>query len=123
MRFSPNPSTGTAIGAAPPTGPPPPAAVAGAAPTAAVGISVLGAIVAAIGIASAVAPMTAATLMLLPLSAFEATAALPAAAVQLTRSRIAARRLRDLTEPGSDTRTRPPVPHVELEPGARLAVT
>jgi ATP-binding cassette subfamily C protein CydC len=100
-----------------------PAAVAGAAPTAAVGISVLGAIVAAIGIASAVAPMTAAILMLLPLSAFEATAALPAAAVQLTRSRIAARRLRDLTEPGSDTRTRPAVPHVELEPGARLAVT
>ncbi|MDT5054200.1 MAG: ATP-binding cassette, subfamily bacterial CydC [Mycobacterium sp.] len=100
-----------------------PAAVAGAAPTAAVGISVLGAIVAAIGIASAVAPMTTAILMLLPLSAFEATAALPAAAVQLTRSRIAARRLRDLTEPGSDTRTRPAVPHVELEPGARLAVT
>ena len=100
-----------------------PAAVAAAAPTAAVGISVLGAIVAAIGIASAVAPMTAAILMLLPLSAFEATAALPAAAVQLTRSRIAARRLRDLTEPGSDTRTRPAVPHVELEPGARLAVT
>jgi ATP-binding cassette subfamily C protein CydC len=97
--------------------------VAGAVPTAAVGISVLGAIVAAIGIASAVAPMTAAILMLLPLSAFEATAALPAAAVQFTRSRIAARRLRDLTEPGSDTRTRPAVPHVELEPGARLAVT
>ncbi|HXL62922.1 MAG TPA: ATP-binding cassette domain-containing protein [Mycobacterium sp.] len=100
-----------------------PAAVAGAVPTAAVGISVLGAVVAAIGIADAVAPMTAAILMLLPLSAFEATAALPAAAVQLTRSRIAARRLRDLTEPGSDMRTRPAVPHVELEPGARLAVT
>lgn len=34
--------------------------------------------------------------MLLPLSAFEATAPLPTAAVQLTRSRIAARRLLDL---------------------------
>ena len=99
-----------------------PAAVAAAAPTAAVGISVLGAIVAAIGIADAVAPMTAAILMLLPLSAFEATAALPAAALQLTRSRIAARRLRDLTEPDSDMRMRPPVTPVALEPGARLAV-
>ncbi len=100
-----------------------PAAVAAAAPTAAVGISVLGAIVAAIGIANAVAPMTAAILMLLPLSAFEATSALPAAAVQLTRSRIAARRLRGLTEPDSDVRMRPPVTPVELEHGARLAVT
>ena len=100
-----------------------PAAIAAAAPTAAVGISVLGAIVAAIGIANSVAPMTAAILMLLPLSAFEATSALPAAAVQLTRSRIAARRLRDLTEPDSDMRLRPPVAPVELEDGARLAVT
>jgi ATP-binding cassette, subfamily C, bacterial CydC len=100
-----------------------PAAVAAAAPTAALGISVLGAIVAAIGIADAVAPMTVAILMLLPLSAFEATAALPAAAVQLTRSRIAARRLRDLTEPEPAMRMRPPVTPVALEPGARLAVT
>lgn len=100
-----------------------PAAVAGAAPTAALGISALGAIVAAIGMADAVAPMTAAILMLLPLSAFEATAALPAAAVQLSRSRIAARRLRDLTDPGHDVRTRPPVSPVSLQPGARLAVT
>ena len=100
-----------------------PAAVAAAAPTAAVGVSVLGAVVAAIGIADAVSPMTAAILMLLPLSAFEATVALPAAAVQLTRSRIAARRLRELTEPDSDVRRRPPVAPVSLEPGARLAVT
>ena len=99
-----------------------PAALAAAAPTATVGISVLGAIVAAIGIADAVAPMTAAILMLLPLSAFEATAALPAAAVQLTRSRIAARRLRDLTEPDSHLRMRPSVTPIELEGGARLAV-
>jgi ATP-binding cassette subfamily C protein CydC len=99
-----------------------PAAVAAAAPTAAVGISVLGAIVAAIGIADSVTPMTAAILMLLPLSAFEATSALPAAAVQLTRSRIAAGRLRDLTEPDSDIRMRPAVSPVELEGGARLAV-
>jgi ATP-binding cassette, subfamily C, bacterial CydC len=100
-----------------------PAAVAAAAPTAAVGVSVLGAVVAAIGIADAVAPMTVAILMLLPLSAFESTVALPGAAVQLTRSRIAARRLRELTEPGSGMRMRPRVTPVALEPGARLAVT
>ena len=100
-----------------------PAALAAAAPTAAVGISVLGAVVAAIGIADAVAPMTVAILMLLPLSAFEAITTLPAAAVQLTRSRIAVRRLRDLTEPDSNMRTRPQVMPVALEPGARLAVT
>ncbi len=100
-----------------------PAAVAAAAPTAAGGISVLGAVIAAIGIANSVAPMTAAILMLLPLSAFEATVALPAAAVQLTRSRIAARRLRELARPDTDARMRPAVSPVELEDGARLAVT
>jgi ATP-binding cassette subfamily C protein CydC len=100
-----------------------PAALAAAAPTAAVGVSVLGAVIAAIGIADAVTPMTAAILMLLPLSAFEATVALPAAAVQLTRSRLAARRLRDLTEPYREMRLRPQVVPVALEPGERLAVT
>jgi ATP-binding cassette subfamily C protein CydC len=66
--------------------------------------------------------MTLAILMLLPLSAFEATAALPAAAVQLTRSRVAARRLADLTAP-KDMRTRPSIAPVDLPAGARLAVT
>jgi ATP-binding cassette, subfamily C, bacterial CydC len=56
-------------------------------------------VVTGIKLASTVAPTTAAVLMLLPLSAFEATVPLPAAAVQLTRSRIAARRLLDLTPP------------------------
>jgi len=69
-------------------------------PTAAIAVSVLGAVVAALGIAPAVAPTTLAVLMLLPLSSFEATTALPAAAIQLTRSRIAARRLLALTAPG-----------------------
>jgi ATP-binding cassette subfamily C protein CydC len=99
-----------------------PAALAAAAPTAAVGISVLGAVVAAIGLADTVAPMTAAVLMLLPLSAFEATVALPAAAVQLTRSRLAARRLRELTEPDGEIRLRPPVTPAAVESGSRLAV-
>jgi ATP-binding cassette subfamily C protein CydC len=73
-----------------------PAAFAEAMPTAAIGISVLGAVIAGIGMAGTVAPTTLAVLMLLPLSAFEATVPLPAAAVQLTRSRLAARRLLDL---------------------------
>lgn len=73
-----------------------PAASAEAMPTAAIGVSVLGAVVAGIGMAGTVAPTTLAVLMLLPLSAFEATVPLPGAAVQLTRSRLAARRLLDL---------------------------
>ncbi|HWX99149.1 MAG TPA: thiol reductant ABC exporter subunit CydC, partial [Mycobacterium sp.] len=73
-----------------------PAAIAEAVPTAAIGASVLGAVAAGIGMASTVAPTTLAVLMLLPLSAFEAMTPLPAAAVQLTRSRIAARRLLNL---------------------------
>lgn len=74
-----------------------PAAIAEAMPTAAIGVSVLGAVVAGIGLAPAVAPTTLAILMLLPLSAFESMTPLPGAAVQLARSRIAARRLLDLT--------------------------
>ena len=76
-----------------------PAAVAEAMPTAAIGASVLGAVAAGIGLAPTVAPTTLAVLMLLPLSAFEAMTPLPAAAVQLTRSRIAGRRLLDLAPP------------------------
>lgn len=125
-----------------------PAAVAEAMPTAAIGISVLGAVVAGIAMAGTIAPTTLAILMLLPLSAFEATVALPAAAVQLTRSRLAARRLLELAPTDSTVRFEPSTapPHtlspgrlraadvrpgypgsspvtVDLPPGARLAVT
>ncbi|VEG42057.1 Component linked with the assembly of cytochrome' ABC transporter ATP-binding protein CydC [Mycolicibacterium flavescens] len=99
-----------------------PAAVATAASTAAIGASVFGAVIAAIAIADSVAPTTLAILMLLPLSAFEASAALPAAAVQLTRSRIAARRLAEITEPIDSPRERPTVPEVSVGPGDRLAI-
>jgi ATP-binding cassette subfamily C protein CydC len=98
-----------------------PAAVAAAAPTAAIGISVLGALIAGITLSGSVAPTTVAILMLLPLSAFEATAALPGAAVALTRARIAARRLLALTEPDDATR-RPAVVPLDLHPGDRVAV-
>jgi ATP-binding cassette subfamily C protein CydC len=100
-----------------------PAALASAAPTAAIGASVFGAVVVGVTLASTVSPTTVAILMLLPLSAFEATTALPGAAVQLVRSRIAARRLLELTESGGDDSRRPSVPELHLEPGARLAVT
>lgn len=99
-----------------------PAAAAGAVSTAAVGISVLGAVIVGIMIAGHTSPMSLAILMLVPLSAFEATAALPAAAAQLVRSRIAARRLTDLTAPVSPTRHRPDIGRVNLSPGDRLAV-
>jgi ATP-binding cassette subfamily C protein CydC len=121
-------------------------------PTAAIGASVLGAAVAAIGMAGSTAPTTLAILMLLPLAAFEATTPLAAAAVQLTRSRIAAQHLLELT-PTTSPMSGPPPPQrltatatatlsacevsvahsgaraplasvtVELNPGARLAIT
>jgi ATP-binding cassette subfamily C protein CydC len=50
--------------------------------------------------------MSLGILVLLPLSAFEAGAALPGAAVTLTRARIAARRVVDLLD-----RADRPVPH------------
>lgn len=100
-----------------------PAALAAAVPTAAVGISVLGAVVVACAIAPSVAPTTLAILMLLPLSAFEATTALPAAAVALTRARIAAADLDALTAERPDRRRRPDRPALEIRPGARIAVT
>jgi ATP-binding cassette subfamily C protein CydC len=77
-----------------------PAAVATAIPTIGVAASLIGAIVVAIGIADSTAPTTLAILMLLPLSAFEATAMLPAAAVALTRGRIAANRVLGLVPDG-----------------------
>lgn len=96
-----------------------PAAVAAALPTAAVGAAVLGAVIAGIGIAGTVAPTTVAVLMLLPLSAFEATTALPAAATQLTRSRIAARRLLDLV-PADEPPPAPPARPVPTAPTRQL---
>lgn len=98
-----------------------PAAVAAAAPTAAIGVSVLGAVLAGIALSDSVAPTTVAILMLVPLAAFEAAAALPAAAIALVRGRIAAQRLLTLTDPVDDDR-RPAVTPLNLQPGDRVAV-
>jgi ATP-binding cassette, subfamily C, bacterial CydC len=76
-----------------------PSAIATALPIAATGVSLLAAVVWGITLAGTVAPTTVAVLMLVPLAAFEAFAALPAAATALTRARIAARRLNDLAGP------------------------
>ncbi|MFS0900519.1 ATP-binding cassette domain-containing protein [Mycolicibacterium litorale] len=100
-----------------------PAALAAAVPGVAMGAAVLGAAVSGIALAGSVAPTTVAILMLLPLSAFEATTALPSAAVQLTRSRIAARRVHELTRPADAGRPRPVVPPIPLNRGDRVAVT
>lgn len=99
-----------------------PAAFGAAAPVAAMGAGALGALVVGISLASLVSPMTLAILVLLPLSAFEATAALPAAAIQLSRGRIAARRLLELTAPDPVMRLRPPVDPPSVRGGDRLAV-
>lgn len=77
-----------------------PAAFAAAATPLAIGASVLGALLIGItlygpdgGAPGATTPMSLAILVLVPLAAFEATGALPAAAVALTRARIAAERI------------------------------
>lgn len=99
-----------------------PAAFGAAAPVAAMGASVLGAVIVAISVAPVVAPTTLAILVLLPLAAFEATVALPSAAIQLTRGRIAARRLHHLVAPDPMTRRRPVVHAADLRGGDRLVI-
>lgn len=99
-----------------------PAAVAAAAPAAAIGVTVLATVLVAMAVAPSVAATTLAILLLLPLSAFEATTVLPAAAVALTRARIAARDLEAMTSFAADSRVRPEFDPLEVQPGARVAV-
>lgn len=77
-----------------------PAAWSAAAPTIAVGMASVGALAAAVELANHVAPTTLAILVLLPLAAFEASTALPAAAVGIARSRASARHLQELAPDG-----------------------
>jgi ATP-binding cassette subfamily C protein CydC len=70
----------------------------------AVGVSVIVAALIDIGIADSVSPMTLGILILLPLSAFESTAVMTEAAMQLQRSRIAARRIMTLVDRANDYR-------------------
>jgi ATP-binding cassette subfamily C protein CydC len=102
-----------------------PAAVATAIPTLATGLSAVGAVIAAVQLATTtptVAPTTLAILMLLPLSAFEATTALPGAAVQLTRAKIASRQLTELLADDPSARRPPPIPPLDIAAGGRVAV-
>lgn len=132
-----------------------PAAFAAAATPLAIGASVIGSLLIGItlygpdgGAPGAMTPMSLAILVLVPLAAFEAAGALPAAAVALTRARIASTRILALldrageVQPGG-TRTPPDPAHVraqglrcgwpdgdkvtapldlDLPPGARVAV-
>lgn len=100
------------------------AAVAAALGSVAVGAAVLGALlvgVPAVG-AGTLTPVELAVVVLTPLAAFEATSVLPAAAVQLARSRAAAARLMELLDdagPAADGGSRPsaepPVAAARLE--------
>ena len=93
-----------------------PAALAAATQTLAIGAAVVGAALAGISLSVAAAPTTVAVLMLLPLSAFEATGTLPAAAVTLVRARLAARRLTELVAGPSDKSVA-----LTVQPGANAA--
>ncbi|MEV0947725.1 thiol reductant ABC exporter subunit CydC [Rhodococcus sp. NPDC049939] len=126
-----------------------PVAFADAATPLATGVSVIAALLIGMNLYSSgtMSPMAMGILVLLPLSAFEATTVLPAAAVALTRARIASRRIlavldaavaesstgnRDLDGPAeivasalrsgwtADAVTAPV--DLELRPGARVAV-
>lgn len=99
-----------------------PAALATAAPILATGASAIAAVAAAVSLTSSAAPTTLAVLMLLPLSAFEATGALPGAAVQLTRARIAIARLTAMLAEDPTDRVLATVPPLELAAGDRVAV-
>jgi len=77
-----------------------PAALAAALGNLAIGIAVLGALLTGIPALTAgqIAPVELAVLVLTPLAAFEATSVLPAAAIQVHRSRTAAARLMALLD-------------------------
>jgi ATP-binding cassette subfamily C protein CydC len=83
-----------------------PAAVAAGLSIGAQGVAVLGAVIAGIALSATVAPTTVAVLMLLPTAAFEAVAALPAAAVAATRARLAGERLAALAGPVAPVKQR-----------------
>ncbi|MFD4295183.1 thiol reductant ABC exporter subunit CydC [Rhodococcus sp. NPDC058532] len=86
-----------------------PSAFAAAATPLAIGATVLGALLIGIvaygpdgGSPGGMTPMALGILVLLPLSAFEATSSLPAAAIALTRGRVAAARVMDLLDRSGD---------------------
>jgi ATP-binding cassette subfamily C protein CydC len=87
-----------------------PAALAAALGNLAVGVAVLAAVLLGIPAltAGSLAPVELAVVVLTPLAAFEATSVLPAAAVQLHRSRVAAARLVALLDEADGSGAAPP---------------
>ena len=98
-----------------------PTALSAAASTAAIGVSVFGAVIAGIG-SPTLRPDHPCDPDAVAAVGVRSTTALPAAAVQLTRSRIAARRLAELTAPIDSPRERPTSPDVTLAARDRLAI-
>lgn len=107
-----------------------PGAFADAAIPLSIGASVLGSLLVGMSMfgatgssGGAMTPMALAVLVLVPLAAFEATAALPGAAVALTRANLAASRLvRLLDTPSSRRIVRVPVDLSHHAAGSRVAV-
>lgn len=109
-----------------------PGAFADAALPLSIGASVLGSLLVGIalygtdgGSPGGMTPMALAILVLVPLAAFEATAALPGAAVALTKARLSASRIvamLDSTRRSGEDRPRTLDRAVEVEPGSRIAV-
>ena len=95
-----------------------PAALAAAVQTLSAGAALIGSMVVAVTQAQAgeIGPTTAAVVALLPLAAFEAVGAVPAAVTQLFRSSAAARRLEELA-PVTDA-----APSTAMEPPARVTI-
>ncbi|MGC0362430.1 ATP-binding cassette subfamily C protein CydC [Rhodococcus sp. 27YEA15] len=81
-----------------------PSAFAAAATPLAIGVSVLGSLLIGITLYGSVdmSPMALGILVLLPLSAFEGTAALPAAATALTKARLASTRIMAVLDKATD---------------------
>ncbi|MCZ4553210.1 thiol reductant ABC exporter subunit CydC [Gordonia rubripertincta] len=83
----------------------------------AVGISVIVAAMVGIGLANEVSPMALGVLILLPLSAFESTGVMTEAALQLQRSRGAARRIMAMVDRSDDYRAVQRRVSADLGPG------
>ncbi|MFE3546022.1 ATP-binding cassette domain-containing protein [Nocardia sp. NPDC059177] len=94
-----------------------------------IGVSTLGALLVGIaaygptgGLPGGMTPMALTILVLVPLSAFEAVAALPAAATTLTTSRAALHRLQAAATPATETAAAVTGASVDLPEGRRIVV-
>ncbi|WP_032376383.1 ATP-binding cassette domain-containing protein [Rhodococcoides fascians] len=106
-----------------------PSAMADAAGPLSIGASVIGSLLVGIGLygpdggtAGGMTPMALAIIVLVPLAAFEATAALPGAAVALMRGRIAASRIMSMLDAAPPHVSRTSTPATNFRAHARSAL-